>query len=178
MTEKKRLSQLRIDQTWKKLEDMKNQQQIFSKTILNKLYPFDTTSYEHRGLENKLYPYQKQLMTKHVRNNDKRLSYPDNNDDTKIEWIKKNSNNTDNKAYRLDDLSMHRIHLINELYGSRNIVPEMKKHRKKAAMSYYAPIAKIGSTNIRKHFPGNGKPNAFYVMEKSRKPAYYHPLLP
>ncbi|XP_012232397.1 uncharacterized protein [Linepithema humile] len=178
VTEKKRLNQLRIDQTWKKLEDIKNQQQIFSKTILNKLYPFDMTNYEYRGLENKLHLYQKQLMTKNVRNNDKRLSYPDNNDDTKFESMKKNSNNTDNKTYRLDDLSMHRIHLINELYGSRNTVPKMKKHRKKAAMSYYAPIAKTGSTSIRKNFPGNGKPNAFYIMEKSRKPTYYHPLLP
>lgn len=57
-----------------------------------------------------------------------------------------------------------------------------KKHRKKSAgvSYYYAPAitGKSASTSISKHFAGNGKPKAFYVMEKSRKPVYYHPLLP
>ncbi|XP_011158421.1 uncharacterized protein LOC105194968 isoform X2 [Solenopsis invicta] len=181
MTEKKRASlQLRFDQAKKKLEDMNKQHQTFStKTMLNKLYPLDTTSksYEYRAADNKLHPHQKPV-TKHVRNNDKRLSYPsDDNDNIKFKSTKKND--VGNKAYRLDDLNIHRIHLTNELHGSRNTVPKMKKHRKKAAMSYYAPIAtKTGSTSIHKNFPGNGKPKAFYIMEKSRKPVYYHPLLP
>lgn len=183
MTEKKRLqlSQLRIDQTRKRLEDMKKQQQTSStKTTLDKLYPLDTNSknYEYHAVDNKLHLHQKSPMTKHVRNNDKRLSYPSNdNDNTKFKSTKKND--VGNKAYRLDDLNVHRVHLTNELHGSRNTVPKMKKHRKKAAMSYYAPITtKTGSTSIHKNFPGNGKPKAFYIMEKSRKPVYYHPLLP
>lgn len=115
--------------------------------------------------------------SKHVRNNDKRLSYPDHEED-KGDSTKKSSVNVGNKTYRLDDSGVHRIHLTNELHGSRNTA-KVKKHRKKAAMSYYAPISgKSGSTSIHKNFPGNGKPKAFYVMEKSRKPVYYHPLLP
>lgn len=182
MTEKKRLqpSQLRIDQARKKLEDMKKQQQASStKTMLNKLYSLDTTSknYDYRATDNKLHSHQKPVM-KHIRNNDKRLSYP-NNDSDNIKFKSTKKNDTGNKAYRLDDLSVHKIHLTNELHGSRNTMPKMKKHRKKAAMSYYAPIAtKTGSTSIHKNFPGNGKPKAFYIMEKSRKPVYYHPLLP
>ncbi|XP_011689214.1 PREDICTED: uncharacterized protein LOC105450844 isoform X2 [Wasmannia auropunctata] len=183
ITEKRlQLSQLRIDQTRKKLEDMKKRQQTSStKTILNKLYPLDTSSsksYEYRAADNKLYSHQKPPVTKHIRNNDKRLSYSNyDNDNIKFKSTKKND--IGNKAYRLDDFNVHRIHLTNELHGSRNTVPKMKKHRKKAATSYYAPIAtKTGSTSIHKNFPGNGKPKAFYVMEKSRKPVYYHPLLP
>ena len=115
--------------------------------------------------------------SKHVRNNDKRLSYPEHEDKKST---KKGNNNvgTSNKTFRLDDSGVHRIHLTNELHGARNTA-KVKKHRKKAAMSYYAPITgKSGSTSIHKNFPGNGKPKAFYVMEKSRKPVYYHPLLP
>jgi len=180
MTEKKRLqlSQLRIDQARKKLEleDKKKQQQTSSIKTMNKL---DTTSksYEYRATDNKLHSHQKPSVTKHIRNNDKRLSYSNDNDNIKFKLTKKND--VGNKAYRLDDLNVHRIHLTNELHGSRNTVPKMKKHRKKAATSYYAPIStKMGSTSIHKNFPGNGKPKAFYIMEKSRKPVYYHPLLP
>ncbi|XP_018401963.1 PREDICTED: uncharacterized protein LOC108779104 [Cyphomyrmex costatus] len=182
MMEKKRLqlSQLRIDAR-KKLEDIKKQQQTSStKTILNKLYPLDTTSksYEYRAADNQFHlHHQKQPVTKHIRNNDKRLSYS-NNDNDNIKFKSTKKNNLGNKAFRLDDLNVHRIHMTNELHGSRNTVPKMKKHRKKAATSYYAPIAtKTGSTSIHKNFPGNGKPKAFYIMEKSRKPVYYHPLL-
>ncbi|XP_076655561.1 uncharacterized protein LOC143360511 [Halictus rubicundus] len=119
----------------------------------------------------------KQPAAKHVRNNDKRLSYPDLEDKTG-ETAKKSIAREGNKTYRLSDSGIHRIHLTNELHGSRNTA-KVKKHRKKAAMSYYAPItSKSGSTSIHKNFSGNGKPKAFYVMEKSRKPVYYHPLLP
>ncbi|XP_011641556.1 uncharacterized protein LOC105429972 [Pogonomyrmex barbatus] len=185
MTEKKglQLSQLKLDQARKTLEDMKKRQQISStKAILNKFYSLDTTkNYEHYTADNKLRLHQKPTMTKYVRNNDKRLSYPESdNDNIKFKLTKKND--TSNKAYRLDlsdELNIPRIHLINEFYNLRNSMSKMKKHRKKAAMSYYAPIAtKTGSTSIHKNFPGNGKPKAFYIMEKSRKPIYYHPLLP
>ncbi|EZA51398.1 uncharacterized protein LOC105282816 isoform X2 [Ooceraea biroi] len=184
LTEKKRLqlNQLKIDQTRKKLEDMKMQQQTSSiRTMLNKLYPLDVQqankNYEH-ATNDKLQPRQKTPATKHVRNNDKILNYSDN-DNVKFELTKKSGNDVTDKTYRLDDLSMHRIRLTNELHGSRNAAPKIKKHRKKAAMSYYAPIAtKIGSNSIHKNFSGNGKPKAFYIMEKSRKPVYYHPLLP
>ncbi|XP_072761292.1 uncharacterized protein [Anoplolepis gracilipes] len=183
MTEKKRLqlNQLLMDQARKKLDDTKKRQKTSStKTLMNKLYPFDTTSknneyHEYHDSSDKHHSYQKPL--KHVRNNDKRLTYPDNNN-IKFELTKKNSDDTGNKVYRLDDLSLHRIHL-NDFHDSKNTMLKMKKHRKKAAMSYYAPIAtKTGSTSIHKNFPGNGKPKAFYIMEKSRKPVYYHPLLP
>lgn len=179
MTEKKRLqlNQLIMDQARKGLDDTKKRQKTSStKTMMNKLYPFDATSKnnEYHAGNDKLHSYQKPLMAKHVRNNDKRLTYPDNNN-FKFELTKK----SDDKIYRLDDLKMHRIHLANDFHGSKNAMSKMKKHRKKAAMSYYAPIAiKTGSTSIHKNFPGNGKPKAFYIMEKSRKPVYYHPLLP
>ncbi|KAJ8667335.1 hypothetical protein QAD02_008997 [Eretmocerus hayati] len=57
--------------------------------------------------------------------------------------------------------------------------PKPKKHRKKAAITYYyAPEPRSAAGGISKHFANNGKPKAFYVMEKSRKPVYYHQLLP
>ncbi|KAL0110550.1 hypothetical protein PUN28_013861 [Cardiocondyla obscurior] len=183
MTEKKRLelSQLRIDQARKKLQDVKKQQQTSPvKTALDKLYPFDTAgkNYEYQAADNKLHSHQKFPVMKHVRNNDKRLSYPSGDvDGDKFKATKKTD--VGDKTYRLDDMNIHRVHLTNELHGTRNTVPKMKKHRKKAAMSYYAPMSgKTGSTSIHKNFPGNGKPKAFYIMEKSRKPVYYHPLLP
>lgn len=187
ITEKKRLqNQLRIDQARRKFEDMKKRQQSAPlKTAPGKLYPLDTTdikSHDYRGADNRLHSHQKSPVAKHVRNNDKRLRYSDGNEDNGklFESAKRNGNDIANKAYRLDDSSLHRIRLTNELHGSPgNTVPKVKKHRKKAAMSYYAPIAaKTGPTSIHKNFPGNGKPKAFYVMEKSRKPVYYHPLLP
>lgn len=181
ITEKKRLqNQLRIQQAKKKLEDFKKWQQLSTtKTILNKLYSFDISRNSH-DIDNRLFSQlpQKLPTTKHVRNNDKRLSYPDNKQGN-FQFESPKKSDSSNKAYKLDDTGMHRIHLTNELYVSRNTTPKMKKHQKKAAMSYYAPITtKMGSTSIHKNFPGNGKPKAFYVMEKSRKPIYYHPLLP
>ncbi|XP_043472312.1 uncharacterized protein LOC122504987 [Leptopilina heterotoma] len=135
-------------------------------------------------------------LQKHSRNNDKRLSYPISLEvgSKKIKEAEgyKTKNST-NKMFRLADSATYRVgvnandrflawnNLSNELHGSRNTPDEQKpkKHRKKAAMSYYAPLSpKSGSTSIHKNFPGNGKPKAFYVMEKSRKPIYYHQLLP
>ncbi|XP_012273452.1 uncharacterized protein LOC105695952 [Orussus abietinus] len=106
----------------------------------------------------------------------------------------KRPKNTTNKMFRLEDDSVvYRLdarrkdrprwpHLGNDLHGFRSDLEpgqKAKKHKKKAAMSYYAPMAsKTSTTSIQKNFAGNGKPKAFYVMEKSRKPVYYHPLLP
>ncbi|EFN83505.1 hypothetical protein EAI_15440 [Harpegnathos saltator] len=183
ITEKRRLqSQLRLDQARRKFDDMKKRQQ--SAGPLKTASP--GKSHDYHGADNRLHsPHHKPPASKHVRNNDKRLRYSDSheNNGKLFESAKRNGDNDNvvaNKAYRLDDSSMHTIRLTNELHGSpANAVLKLKKHRKKAAMSYYAPAAsKTGPASIHKNFPGNGKPKAFYVMEKSRKPVYYHPLLP
>ncbi|XP_043250187.1 uncharacterized protein LOC122396122 [Colletes gigas] len=182
ITEKKRLqTQMKLDLAKKKLEDAKKYQGTLLKNFEEdrpenlKIAHEPQEKKYYSAKNNKILLRQKTSAGKHVRNNDKRLSYPDH-EEKKTESKKNNSNG--NKTYRLNDSGMHRIHLTNELHGSRNAA-KVKKHRKKAAMSYYAPIAsKSGSTSIHKNFPGNGKPKAFYVMEKSRKPVYYHPLLP
>ncbi|CAK9833491.1 hypothetical protein ANTRET_LOCUS10165 [Anthophora retusa] len=190
ITEKKRLhTQMKIEQGKKKLGDTNKYQSSPSTKPNhqeNNSHPGVTKTSEDNGhldnkkyleVDNKIVPArQKPTQFKHVRNNDKRLSYPEHEGKISNESLKKVNVN---KTYRLsDDSGVHRIHLTNELHGSRNTA-KVKKHRKKAAMSYYAPISgKSGSTSIHKNFPGNGKPKAFYVMEKSRKPVYYHPLLP
>ncbi|KAJ9573448.1 hypothetical protein L9F63_009176 [Diploptera punctata] len=46
----------------------------------------------------------------------------------------------------------------------------------KASVSYYTPVTQ--RKTIQKYFSGNGKPHSFYVIEKSKKPAYYQTLLP
>lgn len=48
--------------------------------------------------------------------------------------------------------------------------PDYKK------LSYYVP-SKPKKSSFFKYFPGNGKPQAFYVIEKSKK-QHYHRLLP
>ncbi|XP_054007765.1 uncharacterized protein LOC128891873 [Hylaeus anthracinus] len=186
ISEKKRLqTQLKLDHAKKKLEEAKKYQSTSLKRFgeddhseVPKIsHDVQETKKYYSAKNNKIAVRQKTSPPKHPRNNDKRLSYPEH-DDKKSESSKKNNSNAGNKMYRLNDSGVHRIHLTNELHGSRNAA-KVKKHRKKAAMSYYAPIAsKFGSTSIHKNFPGNGKPKAFYVMEKSRKPVYYHPLLP
>ncbi|XP_033336067.1 uncharacterized protein LOC117226131 [Megalopta genalis] len=184
--EKKRLqAQLKMDQAKKKLEDAKkhggtkNLNEDAPKGAQKAVHEAAPENKRYFGADNnRISVRQKQSAAKHVRNNDKRLSYPDLEDKTGETAKKSNGGNAGNKTYRLNDSGVHRIHLTNELHGSRNTA-KVKKHRKKAAMSYYAPISnKSGSTSIHKNFPGNGKPKAFYVMEKSRKPVYYHPLLP
>ena len=166
---------------------------------------FNAKRYHHSTSGNDLHHDDKPI--KHVRNNNKRLNYPRTPEELrKIERpenLEKQSRNTNdtvsNKKYRFDDSNLYMLgvgnaglhskdrlagwHHANELHASRNALSgqKPKKHRKKAAMSYYAPIksAKIvGTTSIQKNFPGNGKPKGFYVMEKSRQPIYYHNLLP
>ncbi|XP_031837177.2 uncharacterized protein LOC116428991 [Nomia melanderi] len=184
--EKKRLqTQLKLEQAKKKLDDASKYQA--TKNFAQDLHQTDSKAAHETVPENRRYSSadtnkitvrQKSSSSKHVRNNDKRLSYPEHDQKSADSGKKSGNGNLSNKTYRLNDSGVHRIHLTNELHGSRNTA-KVKKHRKKAAMSYYAPIAgKSGSTSIHKNFPGNGKPKAFYVMEKSRKPVYYHPLLP
>ncbi|KAG7210491.1 hypothetical protein KM043_012012 [Ampulex compressa] len=167
ITEKKRLqTQQRLEQARKKLEESKKKVQP----------PRHSPRPGHE--EDQQQQQQQQKGSKHARNNDKRLSYAKGEERRAQEAAKKGAGN---KTYRLDDSSVHRIHLTNELHGSRSSAGggKVKKHRKKAAMSYYAPIlTKSGPTSIHKNFPGNGKPKAFYVIEKNRKPVYYHKLLP
>ncbi|XP_051171316.1 putative uncharacterized protein DDB_G0279653 [Leptopilina boulardi] len=176
---------------------------------------FNNGKYFHSSTDNRLMYGSKpssssmnNLLQKHSRNNDKRLSYPISLEvgSKKIKEAEQQQSyktkNSTNKMFRLADSATYRVgvhhandrfsawsnnnnnnnNLSNELHGSRNTADEQKpkKHRKKAAMSYYAPLNpnKSGSTSIHKNFPGNGKPKAFYVMEKSRKPIYYHQLLP
>ncbi|KAF7996893.1 hypothetical protein HCN44_002539 [Aphidius gifuensis] len=177
INKKKRHNELfKIQQMKKKLTSDKKQ---LTQLSLNNVNVFD----------DKLPP-----LKKHARNNDKRLNYPSKNNikinnDLFDNNYSKNNNDTQKKMLRLDDSTFYNIksnnnnnieNFLNDFNSMKNIESfETKKHRKKAAMSYYAPnIHKTGSTSIYKNFPGNGKPKAFYVMEKSRKPVYYHPLLP
>ncbi|XP_014486057.1 PREDICTED: uncharacterized protein LOC106750310 [Dinoponera quadriceps] len=155
ITEKKRLqNQMRIDQARRKFEDMKKRQQQ---------PPVTGKTHDHHADSR---PRQKTSpsVAKHVRNNDKRLRYSDGNEDALVE-----RNDLADKTYRLGDSSVHRIRLGDQPHVSsptNTFALKVKKHRKKAATSYYAPIA-TKSGSIRKNFPGNGKPKAFYVMEKS-----------
>lgn len=52
---------------------------------------------------------------------------------------------------------------------------EEEKNHKKKSPTYYAP--KPHKNSVHKYFPGNGKPQSFYVIEKSHKPAYYQKLI-
>ncbi|XP_053607700.1 uncharacterized protein LOC128673697 [Plodia interpunctella] len=42
-------------------------------------------------------------------------------------------------------------------------------------LAYYVPAKK---TSFRKYYSGNGKPKSFYIIEKNKKTAEYHRLLP
>ncbi|XP_049869589.1 uncharacterized protein LOC126369274 [Pectinophora gossypiella] len=42
-------------------------------------------------------------------------------------------------------------------------------------LTYYVPAKK---TSFRKYFSGNGKPKSFYILDKNKKSAEYHRLLP
>lgn len=42
-------------------------------------------------------------------------------------------------------------------------------------LAYYVPAKK---PSFRKYFSGNGKPKSFYIIEKNKKSAEYHRLLP
>ncbi|XP_074094795.1 uncharacterized protein LOC141524697 [Cotesia typhae] len=134
-----------------------------------------------------------------TRNNDKLLNYAIDeksyyNETTKInDFLNKfkNENNSTRKMYRLDEdiykLNNSRNDLLNNNYFDKNIrkIENIKQRKIKTSMTYYAPITteatelSLNKNSNKKYFSGNGKPKAFYVMEKSRrKPIYYHSLLP
>lgn len=54
--------------------------------------------------------------------------------------------------------------------------PEKSTRNNYKKLSYYVP-SKPKKSSFFKYFPGNGKPQSFYVIEKSKKP-HYHRLLP
>ncbi|XP_057323908.1 uncharacterized protein DDB_G0292186 [Microplitis mediator] len=134
------------------------------------------------------------IFQKQTRNNDKLLNYYSENiqQSNKIYGIsnKLNNENSTRKMYRFEDsydVKSRPNRLANDLNNdnNNNNNNNNKQYRMKAAMTYYAPMIAKKITglsinnNIHKNFPGNGKPKAFYVMEKSRhKPIYYHSLLP
>ncbi|XP_011311059.1 uncharacterized protein [Fopius arisanus] len=187
--EKKRLhAQFRMDQLRKKLASekiMETNKLLRHNNSLNVPMKLLKSDDNLNRLSSNSLPNQSPI--KHTRNNDKILNYPDESSRAngivdKINGTHKMFRLEDSMLYHLADNSKDRLNtwISNDLHGMKTSgLQKPKKHRKKAAMSYYAPItAKTGSTSIHKNFPGNGKPKAFYVMEKSRKPVYYHPLLP
>lgn len=56
----------------------------------------------------------------------------------------------------------------------KQYLDEMKKKAAKKTPTYYAPTK---MKKMQKYFPGNGKPNSFYVMKKSKTPIYYQKLI-
>lgn len=54
--------------------------------------------------------------------------------------------------------------------------PEKNTRTNYKKLSYYVP-SKPKKSSFFKYFPGNGKPQSFYVIEKSKK-QHYHRLLP
>ncbi|XP_049854146.1 uncharacterized protein LOC126335190 [Schistocerca gregaria] len=50
-------------------------------------------------------------------------------------------------------------------------------HHKKPSFSFYAPKMSRKKAVFHKYFPGNGKPQSFYVIAKAKKPASYHKLM-
>lgn len=45
----------------------------------------------------------------------------------------------------------------------------------KKSPTYFAP--KMKKSNFHKYFPGNGKPESFYVLDKNQKSVRYHKLI-
>ncbi|XP_058796398.1 uncharacterized protein LOC131667164 [Phymastichus coffea] len=182
---RKQMALLKIEQARKKLEADRERQKVAEKmSFLKKLAQEQLVGESQR---------------KPTRNNDKWLSDPEkleartkySDTATQMKILSLKNVSSPNKVYRLDDGERrnHHWHQNNLPEGGRLEAAaaaaaaashRAKKHKKKSAgvSYYYAPVGKSASTSISKHFSGNGKPKAFYVMEKSRKPAYYHPLMP
>ncbi|PSN54116.1 hypothetical protein C0J52_09471 [Blattella germanica] len=86
----------------------------------------------------------------------------------------------DSKIYNIQKTSPWIENQGNEVNEEKS--KPVKQNRKsnlnqKPSVSYYSPVTQR-KTMIQKYFSGNGKPQSFYVIEKSKKPAYYHRLLP
>jgi len=84
----------------------------------------------------------------------------------------------DSKIYNIQKTSPWSHNEGNEVHEKSKPIKQHRKsnHIEKPSVSYYAPASQR-KTMIQKYFPGNGKPHSFYVIEKSKKPAYYHRLL-
>lgn len=75
--------------------------------------------------------------------------------------------------YRLNDSP---IMDIKNPSAWNEVMDKPVKEKKPIKPSYYVP-AKTKKGSFHKYFPGNGKPHALYVIDKSKK-AHYHRLLP
>lgn len=84
----------------------------------------------------------------------------------------------DSKIYNIQKTSSRTQNEGNEVHEKSKLIKHHRKsnHIEKPSVSYYAPVSQH-RTMIQKHFSGNGKPQSFYVIEKSKKPAYYQRLL-
>ncbi|XP_003425002.1 uncharacterized protein LOC100679311 [Nasonia vitripennis] len=194
---KKQMALLRMEQARKKMEAERERQKVaekmnYFKKLAQEQLVGDAQKKPSRNNDKWLsYPELAEARTKNTDNA------------TQLKIFSSTSSTSGEKTYRLEGVpdsmsrnsnshhhhfnSWHDSNPNNDVHGNtRNSLDQgtrAKKHRKKsAAVSYYyAPAVitgKSASTSISKHFAGNGKPKAFYVMEKSRKPVYYHPLLP
>ncbi|XP_067006686.2 uncharacterized protein [Anabrus simplex] len=84
----------------------------------------------------------------------------------------------DSKIYNIQKTSPWGDSSANEAHHMKPGKPHSstrKSSSPKPKLSYYVPQKK---NFFFKYFPGNGKPQSFYVMEKSKKPNYHHRLLP
>lgn len=88
--------------------------------------------------------------------------------------------NSHRSKMRLNDAPAQSITDINYDTNSWNEVldkPEkMIRNNNYKKLSYYVP-SKPKKSSFFKYFPGNGRPQSFYVIEKSKK-QHYHRLLP
>jgi hypothetical protein len=84
----------------------------------------------------------------------------------------------DSKIYTIQKTSSWAQNGGNEVQEKPKPVKQHRKsnHMGNQSVSYYAPVTQR-KTMIQKHFSGNGKPQSFYVIEKSRNPVYYQRLL-
>ncbi|XP_044575307.1 hybrid signal transduction histidine kinase M [Cotesia glomerata] len=172
----------------KKINEKKRLNTLFKMDLFKKNYLKNIKNYSNNNTQ--------------TRNNDKLLNYynekSNHNESIKVnDFLNKikNDNNYTRKMYRLDEdiYKLNNFHnsLLdnkkkNDNYFDTNIkeIENTKQRKIKTSMTYYAPITTEATelslnNNNKKYFSGNGKPKAFYVMEKSRrKPIYYHSLLP
>nr|CAD7256091.1 unnamed protein product [Timema shepardi] len=89
---------------------------------------------------------------------------------------------TANKAVNSIQMSSSWSHsMANEVHDERGPLKPISNRKSSQklnpSVSYYAPASPKKSM-FQKNFSANGKPQSFYVIEKSKKPIYYQRLLP
>lgn len=86
---------------------------------------------------------------------------------------------------------------VNDLIDIKNIPTWSNTHKENASIgkkpnandvdlkifknktpTYYAPMVPKKSEHSTKYFPGNGKPQGFYVIKKNPQKLFYHNLIP